>query len=216
MKCNRNIRVFAALALVLSLFCPACGSMHGQRPAQPEKKEVRSKIIVKKSFSPKLASIVRQYRHLVVKEGLWRKSGKATVKAAPIHRTTSTKAGVVPLPSPVPASKSGDSNITYQVTVKMTDVSRSDGSQTITQTIVVTGDDGSRYSDVITHSRDAGGNTTETQDVSSTDPDGKTTTESSFSESGPGGGDDPCFGLFCGAYERCCTECPKSPQCGIE
>jgi hypothetical protein len=197
--------------------CPALGSSEGQAPIPSETKPLHSTIVVKKTFTPQLASIIRQYRKMVVSQGLWRKKGQRTFRAPAIRYIASNLPMSAPPPEPNgPRSAGTKTSVTYHISVTMTDVSRSDGSQTITQTIITTGDDGTSYSDVITHTQNANGDTTETQNVSFTDDQGHTTTEQSDSESSSGGGFDPCYGLFCAENSRCCLECPKSPQCGIE
>ena len=225
MRNIRKICFFAMLAFAAIFLRSAFASNDCQKPAQAEKKPLHSAIIVKRTFSPQLASIIRQYRHLVVSAKLWRKSGKATVKAPPINRSFS-KAEVTPPPKTIARSflpAANDADVVYQITVTMIDTEKSDGSKYVRQTIVVEGSDNSHYTDTITQTTDPDGSTTETQDVSYTAPDGTTTTENSDAESGPGGagpggggggtGED-CRAMECDPYDDCCVKCKANPECG--
>jgi len=219
MRNIRKICLFPMLAFAAIFLHSAFASNDCQKPAQAEKNPLHSTIIVKRTFSPQLASIIRQYRQLVVSAKLWRKPGKATVKAPPIKRSPS-KAEVTPPPKMIARSflsAANDADVVYQIKVTMIDTEKSDGSKYVSQTIEVNGSDNSHYTDTITQTTAPDGSTTETQDVSYTAPDGTTTNENSNSESGPGGGgeDEDCWAMECTPYDNCCEKCKDySPVCG--
>lgn len=73
----------------------------------------------------------------------------------------------------------GGADTTYTITSSHTDEQSSDGSQRVTETLVVTDDEGNSFSQTVTHETNSEGDVTETQSVSSTDSDGNTTSESS-------------------------------------
>jgi hypothetical protein len=167
---------------------------------------------------PIMSFLVRNYRLMVAYAGLWKKPGVKVYKGPPITLSMARSwatSGVRPTPL------NNTSAVTYTVTVKGSAITRSDGSQTMTQTITTTGSDGSSYSDYMSHTTDTSGTVTETQTVTATDADGtisetatSTSTSTSSDDTGIIGGDPNwCWGILCDKYWKCCSFCPKETGC---
>jgi hypothetical protein len=213
---SRILIILLPLAAVLTM--PALTQRKDQGTQQVGKVSRPSTVTKRKVFTPRMASLIRQYRGMVASAGLWRRTGAKVVKGPSIRPSTARS---VPHNAKVSGQGSGSggstSDASYNIRVSASDVTKTDGSQHIMQTITTECSDGSSYTDTITYDDDGQGHVTESQSVSATDPNGTTITESTNDELGAAGGADlfGCLALECDQSDACCAFCPKSsPRCG--